>query len=237
MDNEKPHLTARLALVASFVRNGAKIADIGTDHAYVPVFLVNSGISPCAVASDVKSGPLERAVCTARTYGADQKMKFILTDGLDKIEPNSADDIIIAGMGGELIAAIIGRCEWLKDPAKHLILQPMTSQEELRWFLCENGYAIEKESVAKERHGQKLYVVMSVYYSGKIRKIDTLYSYVGELALTGGKNGRDYLENKAKLLEKKAAGLSHAKNNNTNEAQEARILAQKIKEVCENMAV
>lgn len=231
MQNNVPHLTSRLALVASFVRKGVPVADIGTDHAYVPVFLVNSGITPRAIASDVRPGPLERAKMTARSYAAQDKIAFTLADGLDGIESSQADDIVIAGMGGELISDIIGRCKWLKDPKKHLVLQPMTAQEELREYLCENGFTIEKEAVATEKNERKLYVVMSVYFSGQKRKADPLYCFAGELPKNLDDNARAYLEYKSRVLNKKAAGLSMSKNENQDEIKKIKSLADRIMEV------
>jgi tRNA (adenine22-N1)-methyltransferase len=235
MENNLPKLTARLELVASFVRPGVPVADIGTDHAYLPVFLVNSGCSPCAVASDVKKGPLGRAKLTACEYGAEEKITFSLADGLDGVVPSQADDVVIAGMGGELIAEIISRCGWLKNPQKHLVLQPMTAQEELRDFLCENGYRIEKEAVADERHGSKLYLVMSVYYCGEKSEKDGLYHIAGELPKTGGENARAYLQLKSRALLKKAKGLNMAKDENKEEAQNARELAEKLNRIAEKL--
>ena len=84
MRDSLPHLTARLALAASFVRRGVPVADVGTDHAYLPVFLVNSGANPSAVASDVRQGPLDRAKLTANAYGALAKITFSLADGLKR---------------------------------------------------------------------------------------------------------------------------------------------------------
>ena len=239
MGDNLPHLTARLALVASFVRRGVPVADIGTDHAYLPVFLVNSGASPSAVASDVRQGPLDRAKLTARTYGALPKITFALADGLCGVEPSQADDVVIAGMGGELVASIISCCEWLRNPQKHLVLQPMTAQEELRKFLCENGYTIEKEAVATEKHDRKLYLVMSVCYSGEKREADPLYCASGELVNTEGEDTRAYLQAKARSLYKKAVGLRKAKIENKDEAEseaeKAQALADKLMQISENL--
>lgn len=228
MQNNLPRLTSRLALVASFVRKGVPVADIGTDHAYVPVWLVNSGITPRAIASDVRPGPLERAKITAQSYAAEDKIIFTLADGLDSIEPSQADDIVIAGMGGELISNIIDRCEWLKDANKHLILQPMTAQEELRKFLRENGFEIEKEAVATEKNDRKLYVVMSVYYSGEKSQTDPFYCFVGELPNNLNDTARAYLEYKSRILNKKALGLSMSKIENLDEIVKIKALAEKI---------
>lgn len=234
MYNNLPRLTPRLALVASFVRQGAKLADIGTDHAYLPVFLVNSGVCPSAIASDVREGPLERAKLTAHTFGAEKKIRFSLADGLAGISSTQADDIVIAGMGGELITEIILHCAWLKNPAKHIVLQPMTAQNELHDFLCENGFTIEKESVVTEKKGNKIYLVISAYYSGRKFKADPVFGICGTLP-QGGENERDYMQRQAKVLLKKAAGLRASKCPDIAEAQSAEELARKIKKICENM--
>ena len=231
MGKSLPRLTSRLALVASFVRRGVPVADIGTDHAYIPVWLVNSGFTPSAVASDVRGGPLDRAKLTANAYGAGEKITFCLADGLDSIEQSQADDVVIAGMGGELIAEIISRCDWIKSSTKHLVLQPMTAHEELREFLCQNGFTIEKEAGAAEKHDSKLYLVMSVYYSGEKREADPLYCAAGELTNTDGENVRAYLEFKARVLNKKVQGLSMAKDANIDEARKAQSLAEKLIEI------
>jgi tRNA (adenine22-N1)-methyltransferase len=235
MQENLPRLTARLALVASFVRRGVPVADIGTDHAYLPVWLVNSGFAPGAVASDVRKGPLDRAKLTARSYNVENNIIFLQTDGLDGVEPSQADDVVIAGMGGELIASIICRCGWLKNPQKHLVLQPMTAQEDLREYLCKNGFTIVKEAVAAEKHGSKLYLVMSVYYSGKKSEADPLYLIAGELPKNAGDNARAYLEFKAKALNKKAQGMSKSKNENAQESQKLKLLAENIMKICGDM--
>lgn len=237
MENNLPNLTPRLKTVMNFVRPGRTVADIGTDHAYLPVFLVNSGISPNAVASDVKEGPLSRAKLTAKNYRAAEKIKFLLSDGLDKIKESEADEIIIAGMGGELISEIISKCEWIKNPQKHLILQPMTAQEQLRSFLCQNGFAIEKESAAVEKHGKKCYLIMSVFYDGKVREADEFYCLTGELK-SGGENERAYLNRTVTALLKKANGISMSKiinEEDEREAENTRKLAEKIKALCGKM--
>lgn len=235
MNDNIPKLTPRLTLIASFVRGGSRVADIGTDHAYLPVWLVNSGVSPNAVASDINEGPLERARLTASEYNASDKINFCLADGLDGVNSQQAEDIIIAGMGGELIAKIISNCDWIKDKSKHLILQPMTAQEELHKYLCENGFKIIKEDVACEKCGRKLYIVMSVAYSGIKQKYDSLSLICGTLPKTGGKYARAYLEHNASVLLKRAKGLRNAKVLDTENAEKFEMLAKNILRVSSKM--
>ena len=108
-------LDERLSLCAQMVRDGAAVADIGTDHAYLPVYLVECGKIHKAIAADVREGPLENAKGNISKNGFDQQIKTVLSDGLEKISPDEADDIVIAGMGGELIIRIISAAAWLKD--------------------------------------------------------------------------------------------------------------------------
>ena len=149
-------LSPRLAAIAAQVPRGAVLADIGTDHAYLPVSLLLDGTIPSAVASDVNQGPLDRGRETAQRAGVEDRIAFRLADGLNGLE--KADVVVLAGMGGELIARILSRAPWTRDVL--LLLQPMTAQPELRRWLTENGYRIEKETLARE--GQKLYVVLTV---------------------------------------------------------------------------
>ena len=151
-------LSPRLAAIAARVPPGFRLADIGTDHAYLPAYLLLEGTIPSAVASDVNRGPLDRGRETARQAGVEEKIDFRLSDGLNGLEANEADVIVIAGMGGELIARILSEAPWTRE--KLLLLQPMTAQPELRRWLNGNGYRIEGEAVVRE--GQKLYVILTV---------------------------------------------------------------------------
>lgn len=153
-------LSPRLRLAADLVPQGARLADVGTDHAYLPACLLLEGKIPWAIASDLRQGPLNRARETARQYGCGEKMAFRLCNGLAGIRPGEVDAIVIAGMGGETIAQILEAAPWVRGEKLPLILQPMSSLPELREWLEENGYAIAREQLARE--GETLYVVMLV---------------------------------------------------------------------------
>lgn len=152
-------LTPRLQAIADRVPEGCRFADIGTDHGYLPVWLLLQGKIDRAIAADLREGPLERAKETARLYGVAERVSFRLCDGLSGIKQNEADAVAIAGMGGETIAAILSEAAWTKEETK-LFLQPMTSFHDLRRWLQENGYTIEGETIIRE--GKRLYTVMSV---------------------------------------------------------------------------
>ena len=143
-------LTPRLRLLADWVPQDAKLADVGTDHAYLPVWLVLHGRVASAIASDLRKGPLERARETGRTYGA-ERIDFRLCNGLADIRPEEADTIVIAGMGGENIASILAAAPWTADGRHTLLLQPMTHAEELRGFLVDHGYQVVREARVRDR--------------------------------------------------------------------------------------
>lgn len=149
-------LTPRLKAIAQQVPLGARLADVGTDHGYLPVWLLLNGRINEAVATDLRKGPLERARNTARQYGQSAKISFRLCDGLIGVESDEADTVVIAGMGGETIAAILKAAPWTKQ-GKLLILQPMTGIPYLRQWLQSNGYAIVEEKIVRE--GKRLYSI------------------------------------------------------------------------------
>ena len=155
-------LTPRLRAVAELVPVGAAIADIGTDHAYLPVWLLLEGKITRAIASDLREGPLARAKLTAKEYDCNKNIAFRLCDGLSGITPDEVDTIVIAGMGGETIAAILEQAAWTKNEAYTLILQPMSSQNDLRRWLWQQGYGIRNEQIIRE--GNKLYNILFVKY-------------------------------------------------------------------------
>lgn len=202
-------LGARLALCASMVRPGAALADVGTDHAYLPVWLAKQGLISKAVASDVRPGPLERAKRNIQKFGVGNAVEARLCDGLDGILPEEADDIVIAGMGGQLIAEIVSRAVWLENPGKHMILQPMTREEHLRRSLAEHGFSILREqAVLEERH---VYTVMLCAYDPCGSPQSGLFPYIGLLRADTPEN-RAYLRREKKRLLNRANGLTASGN-------------------------
>ena len=171
-------LTPRLQLLADWVPQGAKFADIGTDHAYLPVWLTLQGRLQCAIASDLRKGPLERARETGRTYGA-ENIDYRLANGLADVRPEEADVIAIAGMGGETIAAILQAAPWTADGQHTLLLQPMTKDHELRRYLMEHGYCITREALVYDRG--TIYPVMEVKAGRMELSVGQLYGGAGLL--------------------------------------------------------
>lgn len=170
-------LSRRLRAAFELVREGRTLVDIGTDHAYLPIALVRSGKTPFAYASDIGKGPLARAEENIKGAGLEGKIKTVLTDGAEHFD-SLADELVIAGMGGELIFDIISRADFLKDRDIHLVLQPMTKIPTLRHSLYENGFFIEREALVYE--DDRVYTVMSVFYDGKKRALTELEAIVGD---------------------------------------------------------
>ena len=197
-------LDNRLKLCADFVRNGAKLADIGTDHAYLPVWLCRIGRCPCAIAADINPEPLKRGQSTIIESGMSGRIETRLSDGLKEIKSDEADDIVIAGMGGELIAKILSECSFATDSSKHFILQPMTKSEVLIAWLCENGFKILKQDCCVA--SGKCYTVILAEYSGEKHIADELYCYLGELSAKSNETHLRFIEGHLNRLSKQAVG-------------------------------
>ena len=153
-------LTPRLRMAAELVPAGVRLADVGTDHAYLPAALILEEKIPFAIAADLRQGPLARARETVRRAGLTGRVAFRLCNGLTGIRPDEVDAAVIAGMGGETIAAILEAAPWVRERDVPLILQPMSSMAELRGWLQGNGFRIEEERLARE--GETLYTALSV---------------------------------------------------------------------------
>ncbi len=152
-------LTPRLAAIAELIPSGSTVADIGTDHAYLPVYLVQERISRRVVAADVNTAPLEHARETVAAFNCLQKIELRQGDGLKVLQAeDQIDTVIIAGVGGETIIRILEEGKERLGGVQHLILQPMNESGTLRLFLAYNGYALVQESLVME--GRRLYEII-----------------------------------------------------------------------------
>lgn len=143
-------ISKRLEAVASFVEPGSVIADVGCDHGYIPIYLYQKGIIPKAIAMDVNKGPLERARIHIQEYGLGEYITTRLSDGVCALNPQEADAVVIAGMGGALMEKIIEEGEETLDSVSYLILQPQSELAHFRRFLHQKGYCIEQENMVLE---------------------------------------------------------------------------------------
>ena len=199
------HLNPRLAAAAELVRPGRVAADIGTDHAYLPVYLVTCGRCPECVAGEIGAGPLRNARRTVEAYGLSGQISLVLSDGLENAALRAADDIIIAGMGGEMIAAILARAPYLKDARYRLILQPMTRAEEVHLFLAANGFSIIQERAITD--GGKVYLVLAAEYSGAVRRLSGAEPYIGALRASDGADAVRFIEKQHRRFSKELEGI------------------------------
>lgn len=198
-------LDPRLLRIAGMVRPGGRLADVGTDHGYLICRLAADGVITGGLALDVNAKPLARAAKTVAEFGLTGRIECRLSDGLSAVDEREADEIVIAGMGGDVIAGILARCRWQGLNEKHFVLQPMTRAPFLRKWLWENGFSIEAERAAKA--GGHLYTVMSVFYDGRKRRCGAFDQYAGALPGDPSEEAGEYLCWTARGLLKKADGI------------------------------
>lgn len=170
-------ISKRLKAVAGFVGEGLVLADVGCDHGYIPIYLIQKKQIPKAIAMDVNQGPLLRAASHIQDWGLEAYIETRLSDGVKALEPGEAQSIVIAGMGGPLMEKIILEGEDVFAQAEELILQPQSEIGAFRKFLGEQGYCIEAENMVEEDgkyypmmkvvHGNMVYSSQAEYYYGK----------------------------------------------------------------------
>lgn len=199
-------LNNRLALCARMVRKGAKIADIGTDHAYLPVWLARAGFVSFALACDIKAEPLKAGELTIQKYHAEDMVKTRLCDGLEDVKAEEVDDIIIAGMGGETIVHILSNADWLKDSSKRLVLQPMSKHELVIDYLYQNGFELTEHNCTVSEG--KIYTAFSAEFTGNKKVPNELFTYTG-LLNKEDENHLRFLVSTVNHLEKKSKANPH----------------------------
>ena len=183
------------------------LADIGTDHGYIPVEGLLAGRIRRAIASDAASGPLDRARGTAKRFGVEESVDFRLGDGLTVLKPDEADVTVIAGMGGDNIVGILAAAPWSREGGL-LLLQPMSRAEVLRRWLPEHGYALEAERLAEDKG--VIYPILTVR-GGPARPLSEAAAG-GGLLLPLDRRGGDYLAGRIRRLPTAAAGLEKARD-------------------------
>ena len=205
----KTKIDARLLAVASLVSDGAYLADVGTDHAYLPIHLAEQGKLSGAVASDIHKGPLESAEKNIREAGFSDLIHTVLTDGLQGLEPYPVTDVVIAGMGGLMIKGILEKAPAFKNGSVRFILQPMQHIPDLRRYLGENGFSIQKEAQATAEG--KFYQILLCVYDGAVREENELALLLGKYNILHKKenaeNFRRLCERQTDVLREKIKGL------------------------------
>ncbi len=193
----------RLSLCADYVRSGSRLADIGTDHGYLPIELCLKNKIPSALACDINPQPLNAAKVNIAGFGLSGRIETRLSNGLEKVGADEVDDIVIAGMGGELIRDILSAAEWVRDSSKRLVLQPMTHHEDLYKWLCENGFSVIRQDAVYDEG--KYYTALLAEFSGKRIECDLYSAIVGRLD-TKDKNSRGFLSRCLNNMKNKSRG-------------------------------
>lgn len=172
-------LSDRLLAIANLIDKNNTVADIGTDHGYIPVYLLNNSIIQYAIAADINKGPLDNAKKEVRLNKLEDKVDLRLGSGLTVLKEGEVDEAIIAGMGGVLISEILETSKNVAKSFKKIILQPMQASDELRKYLYENRYEIIDEILVKEDF--RVYEIIVVKYTGKIEALeDEIFYEVGK---------------------------------------------------------
>ncbi len=221
-------LSKRLQCLADKIEKGSIVADVGTDHGYIPAWLIQNGICDRVIASDIKSGPLQAAVNTARNAGVDNSIDFRLCAGLDKYGPDEFDTAIIAGMGGETVIGILEASPWTKN--KRMIIQPQSKLPELRRWMYENGFVITDAELVYDTG--RIYLVWQVT-GGIPEKEPDKYLIDPELI-----NKRDallgsYLDGMIKRELKILKGMEKGANISEDELVAQRAAIEKLKKIKE----
>lgn len=213
-------LSPRLKLIADLVKRGSTLADVGTDHGYVPVYCVMNGVCSRAIAMDVNPQPLEKAKENIEKYSLQDCITTRLSDGLEALSPGEADSVVIAGMGGLLITNILERGSHVLKENTSLILQPMLAQKELRKYLYEHDFDIENEYVCREE--DKFYNIIVAHKSSRKVKYTPQDIIIGKNI---DKNSpdvyREYLDYKISVCNKIINGLKKSRTDKKDELLEA----------------
>lgn len=168
-------LSKRLLTCAGFVHPGDRVADIGCDHGYLGIYLLQQGIASSVIASDVNEQPLQCAVINAEKYGFRDKMTFFLSDGVRNI-PRDFDCMVCAGMGADTMVSILEAAPWLRSSQYRMILQCQSKIPVLRKYLSDNGWCIARETVLRD--GRFLYTVMEVLWQPDCDKLTLGQQYI-----------------------------------------------------------
>ena len=199
---------------------GLAVADIGSDHAYLPVHLVRAGLCPRAIASDIAEGPLRNAVETVARAGLQDKIELRLSDGFREFAPADASCWILAGMGGTLMARLLDAAPWLCAPSTVIVAQPMRHADDLRAWLIAHGFRIEVESACRDtgRPYMALRAVFNAECSMLNVQLGAGYFYYGELINNPDPIAREILARELKLLEAKIQHSAFSKMHSEKEA-------------------
>lgn len=211
----------RMAVICSMVRDGAVVCDVGTDHAIIPAELLKSGKCVRAVITDISVPSLEKGIKNIKKERLSDKVSAYEANGTLGAELDGVTDIVIAGMGGELISEIIAQDERLKRPGLHFILQPMSRAPQLRKFLFENGFEIINERKASV--DRRVYAVINAEYTGVREQYELRELYLGPERFLSGESSADrrYAEKELSQIKTRLQGIDSSANPEEHAAERA----------------
>jgi tRNA (adenine22-N1)-methyltransferase len=224
-------LSNRLLACASFVRPGDRVADIGCDHGYLGLRLLQSGTAQSIIAADVNEGPLLSAIRNAEKFGLRGKMRFYLSDGFRNV-PRDFDCAVCAGMGADTMISILEAAPWLRSESYRLILQCQSKRPELRRYLSDHGFRICRETLARD--GKFIYPVMEVTYGPAEPLTDAQCHLSPALLESRSELLPKFLERVTGGLETTVNGLAHSGGE---KYEYYKKLLQEVKELAEGAAV
>lgn len=208
-------LSKRLGSVSSLVTPGFRVADIGTDHGYIPLWLIRQGVIPGAIAMDIHKGPLQRAKENIQAYELEEKIETRISDGLGELRPGEADCVVIAGMGGSLVIKILKEGAEVLRTVRELVLQPQSDMEKVRRFLQKEGYRITSEKMILE--DGKFYPMMRAEH-GRMKELSEIEALYGPCLLKE-KNVclKQFLEREQQTFENVRRSLAESKTTRAKE--------------------
>lgn len=206
----------RLKKAADMVRFGAPVVDVGTDHAYLPVYLLLNGKIPYAIAGDIGTGPLDNALQTVKKYGVENRITLVVSDGLTDIDIPHKANVTVCGMGGILMSEILEKSkEKLLSSEAHLVLQPMTHSEDVRKWLDNNGFEITSEQCVFD--GGHTYCCIAADLTADTKKHQVGYYYFGTIEKVNEAE-ISYINSQLERIKKRLNGLSLSDGNSNEKA-------------------
>lgn len=201
------------------VPRGSRLADIGSDHAYLPIALCLENKIDCALASDINEGPVAAAVANIHKNGLADRIVAVKADGLDKAREFAPDCITILGMGGELIVSILDKADWVCNGGITLVLQPMTHSEILAKYLAEKGFAVVNEAIVCDGgRDDRIYRIICAKFDGIRRELTEGEALIGRINVDRGDNvTKAYIERNIRVLETRIKGKTQAGGNAASE--------------------
>lgn len=194
-------LSLRLKKIAAMVDRCESIVDVGTDHAYVPIYLIKNEICSKAIASDINKGPVEKAKKNVKKEGLDDRIECRLGGGLTTIKAEEVNAAVIAGMGGNLIRDILEDSLGIFKSLDYVVLQPVQNVDVLRKYIFEKGYELIDEELCKDE--EKYYEIMKVRFDNKPRKVEDVFFEISEIMINKKHNMIDeFIEYKLNTYKK-----------------------------------